>query len=83
MKMNLFAEIRALVVASLDDMVASGALPAGLDMGAVATDLIIIDGDRIWSRPVPIGALLADAFEKVGGDGVISIEENSGMETSL
>ena len=26
-----------------------------LDMGAVATDLIIIDGDRIWSRPVPIG----------------------------
>ncbi|MCB9851730.1 MAG: type IV pilus assembly protein PilM [Phycisphaerales bacterium] len=26
-----------------------------LDMGAVATDLIIIDGERIWSRPVPIG----------------------------
>ena len=38
MKMNLFAEIRALVVASLDDMVASGALPAGLDMGAVAVE---------------------------------------------
>ena len=26
-----------------------------LDMGAVSTDLIVIDGDRIWSRPVPIG----------------------------
>lgn len=26
-----------------------------LDMGAVGTDLIIIDGERIWSRPVPIG----------------------------
>src|SRR5690606_40263025 len=36
--MNLFAEIRALVVASLEDMVAAGALPAGLDMGAVAVE---------------------------------------------
>lgn len=36
--MNLFAEIRALVVASLEDMVASGALPAGLDMSSVAVE---------------------------------------------
>ncbi len=36
--MNLFAEIRALVVASLDEMVAAGALPAGLDTGAVAVE---------------------------------------------
>jgi type IV pilus assembly protein PilM len=26
-----------------------------LDMGALATDLIIAEGSRIWSRPVPIG----------------------------
>ncbi|MEE8386297.1 MAG: type IV pilus assembly protein PilM [Dehalococcoidia bacterium] len=26
-----------------------------LDMGALATDLIVSDGNRIWSRPVPIG----------------------------
>jgi len=26
-----------------------------LDMGALATDLIIFEGNRIWSRPVPIG----------------------------
>ncbi|MAF64673.1 MAG: chaperonin GroEL [Planctomycetes bacterium] len=30
-----------------------------------------------------IGELLADAFEKVGDDGVISIEEASGMDTTL
>ncbi len=36
--MNLFAEIRALVVASLDDMVAAGDLPAGLDFAAVAVE---------------------------------------------
>ncbi len=36
--MNLFAEIRALVVASLNEMVAAGALPAGLDTGAVAVE---------------------------------------------
>ncbi len=26
-----------------------------LDMGALATDLIVMEGNRIWSRPVPIG----------------------------
>jgi len=26
-----------------------------LDMGALATDLIVLEGNRIWSRPVPIG----------------------------
>lgn len=26
-----------------------------LDMGALATDLIVYEGNRIWSRPVPIG----------------------------
>ncbi|MCB2115591.1 MAG: arginine--tRNA ligase [Rhodobacteraceae bacterium] len=36
--MNLFADIRSLVVASLEDMVASGALPAGLDMTNVAVE---------------------------------------------
>lgn len=35
-------------------------LPAGeaivlLDMGALATDLIVMEGNRIWSRPIPIG----------------------------
>jgi len=30
-----------------------------------------------------VGELLADAFEKVGDDGVITIEEASGMETTL
>ncbi len=30
-----------------------------------------------------IGELLADAFEKVGNDGVITIEENKGLETEL
>ncbi|MEI2804546.1 arginine--tRNA ligase [Albidovulum sp.] len=36
--MNLFAEIRALVIARLEEMVASGALPGGLDMAAVAVE---------------------------------------------
>jgi len=26
-----------------------------LDMGALATDLIVVEGRRIWSRPIPIG----------------------------
>lgn len=26
-----------------------------LDMGALATDLIVMEGTRIWSRPVPVG----------------------------
>lgn len=26
-----------------------------LDMGALATDLIVMEGNRIWSRPIPIG----------------------------
>ncbi|MBK8269178.1 MAG: type IV pilus assembly protein PilM [Planctomycetes bacterium] len=35
-------------------------LPAGetfvlLDMGALATDLIVMEGQRIWARPIPIG----------------------------
>jgi arginyl-tRNA synthetase len=36
--MNLFAEIRALVVTSLEEMVAAGDLPAGLDFAAVAVE---------------------------------------------
>jgi arginyl-tRNA synthetase len=36
--MNLFAEIRALVVASLAKMTADGLLPAGLDFAAVAVE---------------------------------------------
>ena len=36
--MNLFAEIRAAVLAALDDMVAEAALPAGLDTAAVAVE---------------------------------------------
>ncbi|MCU9846398.1 arginine--tRNA ligase [Defluviimonas sp. WL0024] len=36
--MNLFAEIRALVVESLADMAARGELPAGLDMANVAVE---------------------------------------------
>ncbi|MFN0244127.1 MAG: chaperonin GroEL [Planctomycetota bacterium] len=30
-----------------------------------------------------VGQMLADAFEKVGNDGVITIEENTGLETQL
>lgn len=26
-----------------------------LDMGALATDLIVMEGNRIWARPIPIG----------------------------
>ncbi|OYX24583.1 MAG: arginine--tRNA ligase [Rhodobacterales bacterium 32-66-7] len=36
--MNLFAEMRALVVASLDRLAAEGALPAGLDLAAVTVE---------------------------------------------
>ncbi len=36
--MNLFADIRALVVAELDNMVAAGELPAGLDYANVAVE---------------------------------------------
>ncbi|MCX8509722.1 MAG: hypothetical protein ORN49_12750, partial [Rhodobacteraceae bacterium] len=36
--MNLFSDIRALVIDSLMAMVADGALPAGLDMAAVAVE---------------------------------------------
>ncbi|MGL6210075.1 MAG: arginine--tRNA ligase, partial [Paracoccaceae bacterium] len=36
--MNLFADIRDLVVASLDAMMAAGQLPAGLDLTAVAVE---------------------------------------------
>lgn len=36
--MNLFSDIRALVIGSLEAMVAEGALPAGLDFSAVAVE---------------------------------------------
>ena len=36
--MNLFADVRAVVLAALDAMVAEGALPAGLDTQAVAVE---------------------------------------------
>ncbi|WP_444443990.1 arginine--tRNA ligase [Rhodobacter capsulatus] len=36
--MNLFADVRAVVLAALDAMVAEGALPAGLDAHAVAVE---------------------------------------------
>ncbi|WP_444452301.1 arginine--tRNA ligase [Rhodobacter capsulatus] len=36
--MNLFADMRAVVLAALDAMVAEGALPAGLDTSAVAVE---------------------------------------------
>ena len=36
--MNLFAEIRALVVTSLGEMAAAGALPAGLDLSSVSVE---------------------------------------------
>jgi arginyl-tRNA synthetase len=36
--MNLFAEIRSLVIDSLSALAAEGALPAGLDMGSVAVE---------------------------------------------
>ena len=36
--MNLFADLRSLVIASLDAMTAEGQLPAGLDYTAVAVE---------------------------------------------
>lgn len=36
--MNLFADIRGLVITCLDAMVAEGALPAGIEMGAVSVE---------------------------------------------
>jgi arginyl-tRNA synthetase len=36
--MNLFADIKALVVASVDAMVAAGVLPAGLDLTAISVE---------------------------------------------
>jgi len=36
--MNLFADIRDLVVAAVTDMVAAGALPAGLDLAAITVE---------------------------------------------
>jgi len=38
MTMNLFADIRALVITALDALVAEGSLPAGLDYAAVAVE---------------------------------------------
>jgi arginyl-tRNA synthetase len=35
---NIFGDFRRLVVAGLDDMVAAGALPAGLDVGRIAVE---------------------------------------------
>lgn len=36
--MNLFADIRELVVAELEALMASGVLPSGLDLSAVAVE---------------------------------------------
>jgi arginyl-tRNA synthetase len=36
--MNLFTELRSLVIAELEAMTAAGALPVGLDMSAVAVE---------------------------------------------
>ncbi len=36
--MNLFSDIRELVIAALDDLAAQGTLPAGLDLAAVAVE---------------------------------------------
>ena len=36
--MNLFSDIRALVIDAITDLMAEGTLPAGLDLGAVAVE---------------------------------------------
>jgi type IV pilus assembly protein PilM len=41
--------------AKYESVAAEGKAAVLLDMGALATDLIVIEGNRIWSRPVPIG----------------------------
>ncbi|MBN2561249.1 MAG: type IV pilus assembly protein PilM [Phycisphaerae bacterium] len=51
-----------------------------LDMGALATDLIIFEGDRVWSRPVPVGGnrfteALVSAFK-------ISFKKAEGLKRS-
>ena len=45
--MNLFADIRELVVAELEAMMAEGVLPKGLDLAAVA-----VEPPRVVEQPV-------------------------------
>ncbi|WP_018134159.1 chaperonin GroEL [Acaricomes phytoseiuli] len=79
--------------------VAAGAAPAALKRGievsvdAVSERLLenarpvegrqVADVAAISAQSREIGDLLAEAFEKVGKDGVITIEESSSMQTEL
>lgn len=52
--------VQASPMASYNTARFESTLPEGdaavmLDMGALATDLIVIEGERIWSRPIPLG----------------------------
>ncbi|MGH3413288.1 MAG: chaperonin GroEL [Marmoricola sp.] len=72
------------------------ALKRGIDAACVAVDKALLDSARdvdavedmaavatVSSRDEQIGQLLAQAFDKVGKDGVITVEESQTMGTEL
>ncbi len=86
--MNLFAEFRALVIQSLDDMAADGALPAGLDTsnvtvepprdplhGDMATNAAMVLAKPSGQKPRDIAQGLA---ERLGRDARIASAEVAG-----
>ena len=86
--MNLFAEFRALVIQSLDDLVAEGVLPAGLDTanvtvepprdplhGDMATNAAMVLAKPAGKKPRDIADALAT---KLGQDARISSAEVAG-----
>jgi arginyl-tRNA synthetase len=86
--MNLFADMRVAVIAALDQMVAEGALPAGLDMSNVAVEppRDALHGDMATNAAMvlakPAGAKprdIADALAaKLAADGRIVAAEVAG-----
>ena len=86
--MNLFTDIRALVVSKLDEMVTDGVLPAGLDYtnvtvepprdplhGDMATNAAMVLAKAAKTKPRDIAVALA---EKLAGDERVSTAEVAG-----
>ena len=61
----------------VNELLTEWATPVAGDRDAIA------QVGSIASRDEVIGALLGDALEKVGADGVVSVEEHSGLTTEL
>ena len=61
----------------VNELLTEWATPVAGDRAAIA------QVGTIASRDELIGALLGDALEKVGADGVVSVEEHSGLTTEL